>query len=93
MSRTSKPSVWDQIEADPLQAAALSARSTLMHGIREALDSWQTTQTEAARRLGISQPRLNALLRGRLDQFSLDALVKLAVAAGLDVVISVQKAA
>ena len=93
MSRTSPASVWDEIEADPLQAAALSARATLMHAIREGIESWQTTQVDAARRLGISQPRLNALLRGRLDRFSLDALVKLATAAGLDVVISVRNAA
>lgn len=93
MSRTSSVSVWDQIETDPLHAAALAARATLMHAIRDGIESWQTTQTDAAHRLGISQPRLNALLRGRLDRFSLDALVKLATAAGLDVVISVQKAA
>jgi predicted XRE-type DNA-binding protein len=93
MSRTSSPTVWDRIETDPAQAAALAARATLMHAIREGIESWQTTQTEAARRLGITQPRLNALLRGRLDLFSLDALVKLAAAAGLDVVISVQKTA
>ena len=93
MSRTASLSVWDQIETDPAQAAALSARSTLMHAVRDRVESWKTTQTDAARRLGITQPRLNALLRGRLDRFSLEALVKLAATAGLDVVISVRKAA
>lgn len=93
MSRTKSHSVWDQIEPEPAQVAALAARSTLLHALRERVESWKMTQTDAARRLGISQPRLNALLRGRLDRFSLDALVKLATAAGLDVVISVRNTA
>jgi len=39
----------------------------------------------AARRLGVTQPRLNNLLRGRVQNFSLDALVDLAAKAGLSV--------
>lgn len=93
MSRTISPSVWDQIEPDPAQAKALAARASLMHAIRNNVESWKITQTDAAKRLRITQPRLNALLRGRLDRFSLDALVKLAAEAGLDVTISVKKAA
>jgi predicted XRE-type DNA-binding protein len=41
--------------------------------------------TEAARRPGLTQPRLNDLMRGRLDKFNLDALINLARAAGLAV--------
>lgn len=48
---------------------------------------------EAARRLGITQPRLNALLKSRIDQFSLDALVNIANRAGLDVRLVIRKAA
>ena len=92
MSRTKSPSVYEQIEPDPAQAKAFAARATLMHAIRDHVESWKTTQADAARRLSITQPRLNALLRGRLDRFSLDALVKLASGAGLDVTISVRKA-
>jgi predicted XRE-type DNA-binding protein len=40
------------------------------------------TQEEAAARLGVTRPRLNGLMRGKLDKFSLDALVNLAAAAG-----------
>ena len=93
MSRTNTTSVWDQIEPDSGQAAALAARASLMHAIRDCVEGWKTTQTDAAHRLGITQPRLNALLRGRLDRFSLDALIALATSAGLHVTISVQKAA
>ena len=38
------------------------------------------TQTEAARHRGITQPRMNDLLRGRASRFSLDALVNIATA-------------
>ena len=48
---------------------------------------------EAAERLAITQPRLNDLVRGRLDKFSLDALMNLAVRAGLSVRVKVVRPA
>ena len=46
----------------------------------------------AAKRLGITRPRLNDLLRGKISKFSLDALATLATRAGLSVHLSVKKA-
>ncbi len=40
---------------------------------------------EAARRVGITQPRVNDLLRGRLDKFSIDALIVYLVRVGVPV--------
>ena len=51
------------------------------------------TQVAAAKLLGLTQPRLNALLKGRIDLFSLDALVNIAGRAGLKVRLLVKKAA
>lgn len=51
------------------------------------------TQAAKAEQLGITQPRLNDLLRGRIDKFSLDALVNLASLAGLRVDLRVRRAA
>ena len=51
------------------------------------------TQVAAAKTLGLTQPRLNALLRGKIGQFSLDSLVNIAAHAGLDVRLVVKKAA
>ena len=51
------------------------------------------TQAQAAKKLGITQPRLNALLKSRIDQFSLDALVNIANRAGLNVRLVIRKAA
>ncbi|MBI3678085.1 MAG: XRE family transcriptional regulator [Proteobacteria bacterium] len=86
-------SVWDAIESSPAQAANLKARSDLMMAIRKIVDGWDATQAEAAKRLRISQPRLNDLLRGRIDKFSLDALMNLAAQAGLSVQVRIRRAA
>jgi len=51
------------------------------------------TQAQAAKQLGITQPRLNALLKGRIGLFNLDALVNIASRAGLNVRLVIRKAA
>jgi predicted XRE-type DNA-binding protein len=43
------------------------------------------TQTEAAQRCGVTQPRMNDLLLGRVSRFSLDALVNITTAMGREV--------
>jgi predicted XRE-type DNA-binding protein len=76
-------SVWDALEAAPAEAAHTRLRSDLMIAVQEAVAAWGVTQAEAAKRLSVTQPRLNDLVRGRIDKFSLDALVDLAARAGL----------
>lgn len=66
----------------------MRARSDLTNAIRKVVESWMVTQDVAAKQLGISQPRLNDLLRGRIAKFSLDALMKLASRAGLTIKLS-----
>jgi predicted XRE-type DNA-binding protein len=67
------------------EAHSLTLRSELMISIERFVERSGLTQAAAAKRLGIRQPRLNALLRGRFNQFSLDALVTIAARAGLRV--------
>ena len=86
-------SVWDALEDTPTEAENMKLRSSLIIAIREAVSAWGMTQTDAARRLGVTQPRLNDLLRGRLGKFSLDALVALAARAGLAVHLEITLAA
>lgn len=64
------------------QAANLRARAELMQQIAAIVKKNRWTQTEAAQRCGITQPRMNDLLRGRVSRFSLDALVNIATAIG-----------
>ena len=67
--------VWDAMEEAPGDAANMRLRSELAIAVRSAVEDWGVTRAEAARRPGITQPRLNDLLRGRIARFSLDALV------------------
>ena len=86
-------SVWHAIEDTPQAAANMRARSQVMIAIEQEVRSWDLTQAKAAERLAVTQPRLNDLLRGKVDKFSLDALVELSARAGLAVTFDVAKAA
>jgi predicted XRE-type DNA-binding protein len=86
-------SVWDALEDSPAEAANMKARADVMIAIRDVVNGWRTTQAEAAGRLGITQPRLNDLLRGRIGKFSLDALMNIAARAGLSVRVKVARPA
>lgn len=86
-------SVWDVIEPTPAEAANMKACSSLMMAIDQAVKDWHITQAAAAKRLGLTQPRLNDLLRGRINKFSLDALMTIATKAGLAVKVEVTRTA
>jgi predicted XRE-type DNA-binding protein len=75
-------SVWDALADTKEQAANLRARAELMQQIAEVVKGSGWTQVEAATRCGITQPRINDLLRGRVSRFSIDALVNIATALG-----------
>jgi predicted XRE-type DNA-binding protein len=85
MERQSFANVWDALEDTQAEAANMTMRSNLLIAIEQKVRGWNITQIEAARRLGITQPRLNDLLRGRVQNFSLDTLINLASQAGLSV--------
>ena len=75
-------SVWDALADTPEQAANLRARAELMQQIAAVVKGKDWTQAEAAKRCGVTQPRINDLLRGKVSRFSLDALVNIATAIG-----------
>jgi predicted XRE-type DNA-binding protein len=75
------------------EAENLKLRSELMMRIDEFYRGSGMTQADAARTLGLTQPRLNALLKGKIELFSLDSLVNVAGRAGLVVRLVVKKAA
>ncbi len=85
--------VWDALADTEQEAANLKARSALMRAVSQQIEAWGVEQGEAAKRLGLTRPRVNDLLRGRLANFSLDALVNIAAAARLDIDIQVRQAA
>ncbi len=86
-------SVWDALENSLAEAVNMRLRSELMIAVKQIVAEWSLTQAEAARRLEITQPRLNDLLRGRIGNFSLDALILLADRAGLSVRMQIERVA
>jgi predicted XRE-type DNA-binding protein len=84
--------VWDAIADTPEEAANLTLRSELMNEIEEIIKKNGWTQSEAAKRCGVTQPRINDLLRGRISRFSLDALVNIAAALGRKVKVQLEAA-
>jgi predicted XRE-type DNA-binding protein len=74
-----------------VEAPNLRVRTSLMRHIADLVKHYEWTQAEAADRCGVSQPRMNDLLRGRRNRFSLDALVNIAAALGRKVIVDVER--
>lgn len=71
-------------------ADLLHAKADLVHRISVLIGKRGLTQIRAAEVLGISQPKISALLHGRLEGFSMDRLVRFLIALDQDVKISVR---
>lgn len=93
MSNERFASVWDAIEDTPAEAENMKLRAALMIAVTEHIRRQGWTQAEAARRLGVTQPRVSDLMRGKIELFALDRLVNMAVAAGLRVRMQIAEAA
>ena len=87
--KTDYESIWDAIEDDPVRQENFKLRSELMIAISETIKERAMKQQDVAELLHITQPRVSALLKGKLDEFRLDTLVDLAHRLGLHVSINV----
>ena len=74
---------------EPEEAANLQLRSRLAIELDRYIEAEGITQTEAAERFGVSQPRVSDLVRGKLDRFTIDALVTMLARVGRQVEVSV----
>jgi predicted XRE-type DNA-binding protein len=83
-------SVWDAIEK-PKDASSLKARAEVAHALVAEIERRGLTQSRAAHLLGVTQPRISDLMRGRLELFSLDTLVEMAGRAGFQVGIKLSR--
>ena len=86
-------SVWDAIENTPAEAAHMRLRSQLMMALRNHIEQSGLNQSQAAKVLGVTQPRVSDLMRGKIDLFAIDTLVAMLTAAGLQVELRVAAAA
>lgn len=73
-------------------APGLLAKAQLTREISKIIQRKRLTQAEAAHRLGVDQPKVSALLRGRFEGFSVERLMRLLNALNQDVVILVKPA-
>ncbi|KIU53176.1 XRE family transcriptional regulator [Pseudomonas putida] len=89
MANERSTSVWDALVDSPEEAENLRLRSKLMRVITRTIKAWGVSQKEAAQRLHVTQPRLNDLLKGKIDKFSLDALVNMLANANLEITVTV----
>ena len=93
MSKTeSFDNIWDAIADTSGESANMQAKAELMRQIVVIVKKSGWKQVEAAQHCGITQPRLNDMLRGRISRFSLDALVNIAAAIGQRVHIELEAA-
>lgn len=67
----------------PAEAEVMKLRADVMIRLEQHLRAQGWTQAETARRLGVTQPRISRLLKGKWEDFSLDMLLTLAARAGL----------
>ena len=84
--------VWDAIMDTPQEALNMKLRSELMMQIRQTIEANRWTQKKAAKQLGVTQPRISDLSRGKIDLFSLDILVNMLASMGEEVEIKIKAA-
>ena len=85
----SSGNVFADLGFDPAEAAVMAMRVELMVLLRERIEDDGLTQREAARLLGVTQPRISSLFKGAWRDFSLDMLVTLTERAGRHVTLAV----
>ena len=84
--------VFDALEDDPVEAKNLYIRSMLMLEIKKYIEAASMTQKEASVQMGVTQPRISDLMRGKIDLFTIDTLVSMLGNAGIDVEFSLKPA-
>ena len=80
--KKSANNVFLEIGFPPLEAENLRVRADLMIELIRIIRSRRLTQKGAAKLLGVSQPRISDLMTGKINRFSIDALVEMLARAG-----------
>ena len=88
MFERSSGNVYLDLGFPPAEAEHLLMRTKLMSTVDDVITERQLTQAQAARLFGVSQPRVSDVIRGRIERFTIDALVDMLAKAGvrLDIV-------
>jgi predicted XRE-type DNA-binding protein len=86
----SSGNVFADLGSDAEEAQNLKVRADLMIEVTKLIESRGLTQAAAARLLGVTQPRISDLVRGKIDQFSVDSLIEMLGRAGATVSVAVR---
>ncbi len=85
--------IFEDIGFPPDEARNLKMRSRLMIAVEKLIEERGLTQQAAADLMGTSQPRISDLMRGRISQFTIDALVNMLTNAGVSVELEIGETA
>ena len=85
--------IFRDLGIDGAEGTNLRIRSDLMIAVRQLIEDRGLTQEEAAELFGVTQPRVSDVVRGHIEKFTIDALVKMLAKAGLDVDVTVSEPA
>ena len=75
--RRSSGNVFRDLGFPREEAEHLKIRADLMIRLTRLIDARRLTQARAARLLGVTQPRISDLVRGKIDRFSVDSLIEM----------------
>ena len=89
----SSGNVFEDLGFDSAEAENLKLRAQLMQELEKLIHAERLTQNEAAELLNIQQSPVSDLVRGKIDRFSIDTLVKLLARAGRQVQMTVTRQA
>ena len=87
MDKQTFSSAFDALCDTPIEAANMKLRAELMLHISQLIQENGWTQKQAAEHCGLTQPRINDLLTGKINKFSLDALVNIHAQLGQNVAV------
>jgi predicted XRE-type DNA-binding protein len=91
--RVSTSNVFRDLGFGAEEAANLKVRAMLMVELEKYIQEKHLTQKRAAERLGVTQPRISDLIRGKIGLFSVDTLITMLTHAGLKVDVRVRRSA
>lgn len=85
MKKQKFDSVWDALEGDSVEVENMKLRSKLLMAVSEKIKADGYTQKKAAKLLDVTQPRISALLNGKIEEFRIDALINMLLRLGYHV--------
>jgi predicted XRE-type DNA-binding protein len=78
-------SVWDALSPTPEEAENMKVRSQLVMALNAMIEKRGLNTLEASALLGVSQPRISELAKGKIQLFSVDKLINMLAHAGMQI--------